>query len=124
MTEEQKIARAKELRDQGHSLRRVGEEMGGLSHSSVAALLERGERDGPKCAGCGSPMREPDPEKRCGFCKLESIEALAAPSPKSTFALWELRDHGHSADEVVAALRLRQGGTAVEEVAAEMGVPA
>jgi predicted Zn-ribbon and HTH transcriptional regulator len=120
MTEQQKIDCAKKLKAKGLSLRDIGREMG-ISHTAVATLLERA---GPRCEDCGAPMRELDPESRCGFCKLEAIEALAAPSPKSTFALWELRDHGHTADEVVAALRLRQGGAPVEKVAAEIGVPA
>jgi hypothetical protein len=120
VTEDQKIARAKELRAQGQSLREIGADLG-CSRSTASALLDRG---GPSCERCKTTMREPDPENLCGFCKLEAIEALAAPSPKSTFALWDLREHGHTADQVVAALRLRQDGAPVEEVAEELGVPA
>lgn len=75
MTEEQKIARAKELRAQDMSLRAIGEEMR-ICRTTVSKLLERG---GPECEGCGIAMREPDPEKRCGFCKLED-EARPADS--------------------------------------------
>lgn len=120
MTEEQKVARARELQDDGLSLRAIGRELG-ISHSSVTVLLDR---SGPTCRGCGATMREPNPEEKCGFCKLEAIEDLGEPSPTCTFAIFELRDLGHGAEEVVAALRRRQGGAPVEDVAAELGVPA
>lgn len=120
MTEGQRIARVLELRAQGVSLRGIAEELG-VSKGTVQNLVAR---YGPTCERCGITMRVPDSDGRCGFCKVEAVEALASPRPGSTFAVFELRDQGHPAEQVVAAVRRAKRGAPVAEVAAGLGVGA
>jgi hypothetical protein len=121
VTTEQRAAAALDLRQrEGLSLREIGKRLG-VSHATVATYLEATR---PKCGGCGLHLLEPVDDDRCGFCREEALADLAAPAPVGTFAIWDLREAGHSAAAVVAAAREARRGAPVEDVAAMLGAAA
>ena len=73
------------------------------------------------CARCNESLREPRPDKLCGFCRAElreaAIDNLREPAPQRTFAIWFLRDEGFSPAAVVGAARAADRGYGRDVVA-------
>jgi hypothetical protein len=64
-------------------------------------------RESKICNACGAVLRQPAP--LCGMCDADTLEAiisdLTAAAPASALAVWELRDRGLTARQVLAVRR-------------------
>lgn len=75
-------------------------------------------RETKVCNRCDAVLREAAPH--CGICEGELLEAtlrdLTAPAPASTLAIWELRDRGLTARQVMCICRELKRGRKPYEV--------
>jgi len=108
------------LRGEGVAPPAIADELE-LTRQTVNKWLAR--TDGRVCKECDTTLGEPVADSLCGFCREEAVLALADPSPAPTFAIWRLRELGHSAEAAVRAFReARRGAAPAEVVVALVGL--